>query len=200
MEVGLEQKTEGIEEKSQDRKVTALHEETTVKTTMVEGEITVGRLLTYSFWKGVFDRLVALCVIVVLSPLLALIAIGIRIDSPGSSLFQQERVGKDGQRYILYKFRTMNKDHDVSKYHEYMQQYVQENSACLFNESGDDKFELINDPRITRVGSQLRRLNLDEFPQLINMLKGEMSLIGPRPDIPLAVEFYKEHHKQRFQP
>jgi lipopolysaccharide/colanic/teichoic acid biosynthesis glycosyltransferase len=127
------------------------------------------------------------------------IAVIIRLDSKGNPIFSQERVGKDGKTYILHKFRTMYKDHDDSKYHEYMQQFVQENSACLFDESGDDKFELIDDPRITRVGSLLRRSSLDELPQLLNIIKGEMSFIGPRPDIPFAVEFYKEHHKQRFQ-
>jgi len=154
---------------------------------------------TYSWWKNIFDRTGALLALIILSPLLAVIAILIRLDSKGNPIFSQERVGKDGRRYVLHKFRTMYKEHDDSKYHEYMQQYVQENSACLFDENGEDKFELINDPRITKVGALLRRSNLDELPQLINMVKGEMSLIGPRPEIPLAVEYYKEHHKQKFQ-
>ena len=156
-------------------------------------------LLTYSFWKNIIDRAGALVALLVFSPLIVAIAIIIRLDSKGNPIFSQERVGKDGRTFVLHKFRTMYKDHDDSKYQEYMQQFVQENSANLFDESGNDKFELIDDPRITRVGSILRRSNLDELPQLINMVKGEMSLIGPRPDIPFAVEFYKEHHKQRFQ-
>ena len=156
-------------------------------------------LITYSWWKNMFDRLGALLALLILSPLLVAIAIIIRLDSKGNPIFSQERVGKNEQRYTLYKFRTMYKDHDDSKYQEYMQQYVQENSSSLMDENGEDKYELINDPRITRIGSLIRRSSLDELPQLINILKGDMSFVGPRPDIPFAVGFYKDHHRKRFQ-
>ena len=156
-------------------------------------------ITTYTWWKNIFERVFALLLLLILSPILVFIAILIRLESPGNPLFCQERVGKNGRKFTLYKFRSMYKDHDDSKYQAYMQQYVQENSSSLMDENGQDKYELINDPRITRVGSLIRRSSLDELPQLINILKGDMSFVGPRPDIPFAVRFYKGHHRKRFQ-
>jgi lipopolysaccharide/colanic/teichoic acid biosynthesis glycosyltransferase len=140
----------------------------------------------------------ALLAIVISSPLLALIAVGISLDSPGSPLFRQERVGKDGHKFILYKFRSMYINHDDGKYREFLRKYVSENISSRLDENGQDTYELINDPRVTRVGALLRKTNLDELPQLINVLKGEMSFVGPRPDIPFTVEMYKDNHWKRF--
>jgi lipopolysaccharide/colanic/teichoic acid biosynthesis glycosyltransferase len=155
-------------------------------------------VLTYTFWKSVADRIFALLLLVILSPLMLAVALAIRLDSPGKAVFRQERVGKDRRLFYFYKFRSMFKDHDDSKFQEYWKKYVSENSAELFDENGHDKYELIHDPRITKVGSFIRRLNLDELPQLINVLKGEMSFVGPRPDIAFALEYYKEQYLKRF--
>lgn len=155
-------------------------------------------LATYAWWKGIFDRFFALLILVILSPLLVLITILVRLDSPGNPIFCQERIGKDGRRFILYKFRSMYQNHDDSKYQAYWKKYVQENSASLMDENGQDVYELIHDPRITRMGFLIRRSSLDELPQLLNILKGDMSFIGPRPDVPFALEFYNTHHRQRL--
>lgn len=155
-------------------------------------------LLAYPWWKNMVDRVSAFLAIIALSPLLALIAIWIRLDSPGNPLFRQERVGKNGRRFILYKFRSMYMDHDDSKYKAFLHKYLQENVSSRLDEHGQDVYQLIRDPRVTRVGRLLRKTNLDELPQLFNIMKGEMSFIGPRPDIPFAVQMYKEHHWKRF--
>ena len=151
------------------------------------------------WWKGMLDRLLALMLLIILSPVMAVIALAIRIDSPGKPIFAQERVGKDGRLFTFYKFRSMYQDHDDSKYQAYWKKYIEENSSALFDENGNDVYELIHDPRITKFGSLMRRLNLDEIPQLINVLKGDMSFVGPRPDVAFALEYYQEHHLKRFQ-
>lgn len=158
----------------------------------------VRRLFAYSCWKGILDRLLAVLGIVVLSPLLALIAIGIRVDSPGSPIFAQERVGKDGCRFTAYKFRTMHVNNDDSDYKAYLRRLITQGVPYGVDRQGRPVYKVADDPRVTRVGALLRKTNLDELPQLFNMLKGEMSFVGPRPDIPFAVELYEDWHKKRF--
>jgi exopolysaccharide biosynthesis polyprenyl glycosylphosphotransferase len=126
--------------------------------------------------KRVLDLTVASLSLLALSPLFALIALLVRFDSPGPILFVQERVGKDGRLFSLYKFRSM---------HLHAPSY-----AC----SPDN----VDDPRITRVGRYLRRTSLDELPQLINVIKGEMSLVGPRPEMPFLVNYYTSTQRQRL--
>lgn len=155
-------------------------------------------LTTYVWWKGIFDYVFALLALVILCPLLAVIAIVVRIDSPGNPLFCQERVGKDGRRFVLYKFRSMYINNDDSKYKALARKFVQDNISLAPEENRQDIYELLQKGRVTRVGSLLRRTSLDELPQLINVLKGDMALVGPRPDIPFAVEVYKDHHKKRL--
>ncbi|HEY40933.1 MAG TPA: sugar transferase [Dehalococcoidia bacterium] len=159
----------------------------------------ISRLTTYQLWKGGIDRLLAFLVLMVLSPVMVLIAFGIRLDSPGSPLLRQERIGKDGRKFVLYKFRSMYINHDDTKYKLYLQDYIQRNASGQLSENGEDIYELIKDPRVTRFGGLLRKTNLDELPQFINILKGDMSLVGPRPDIPFAVSMYQDRHWKRFQ-
>src|SRR3972149_940362 len=110
-------------------------------------------LITYVWWKGVLERFMALCLLLILSPVMAVIAIAIRLDSPGNPIFTQKRLGKNGHSFTFYKFRTMHRVHDDTKFQEYWKKYIKENSSSLFDEKGEDVYQLINDPRITRLGA-----------------------------------------------
>lgn len=122
------------------------------------------------------------------APLMGLVALMIKMESPGPVLFQQERVGKNGRCFKLYKFRSMVED-------------AEEQLEALkdFNEADGPIFKMKADPRVTRLGKWLRRLSLDELPQFYNVLRGDMSLIGPRPPLPAEVEQYQEWHKRRLE-
>ncbi len=126
--------------------------------------------------------------LLLMSPLLAVIAVAIRLDSPGPVFFGQLRVGVGGKPFRMWKFRTMVPDADRLK-----------PALAEMNESGDPRlFKISRDPRVTRVGRWLRRTSLDELPQLFNVLRGEMSLVGPRPFFPEDVESYESHHLERL--
>lgn len=138
--------------------------------------------------KRTIDLVFSAVVLVVAGPLMALIALMIKLESPGPVLFPQERVGKNGRRFTLYKFRSMIEGA------EHQQEALRD-----LNEADGPLFKIRDDPRATRLGKWLRRLSLDELPQLYNVLRGEMSLIGPRPPIPAEVEQYQEWHKRRLE-
>jgi lipopolysaccharide/colanic/teichoic acid biosynthesis glycosyltransferase len=123
--------------------------------------------------KRAFDLTVAGTALVFLAPLFAAIAIAIKLESSGPVFFKQPRVGWRGRRFQMLKFRSMDADAELRK-----------DDLLPLNEAGEGLFKLANDPRVTRVGVLLRRLSLDELPQLINVLKGDMSLVGPRPLVP----------------
>jgi exopolysaccharide biosynthesis polyprenyl glycosylphosphotransferase len=137
--------------------------------------------------KAVIDRLGALVLLVVVAPLLLAMVLAVRLDSTGPGFFMQTRVGKDGQRFRMFKMRTMFTDA------ESMKQALLED-----NESDGVLFKIRRDPRVTRVGYLLRRSSLDELPQLLNVLLGEMSLVGPRPALPSEVASYDEHARHRL--
>ncbi len=155
-------------------------------------------LLDYRTWKGILDRLSAAVMLVLLSPLLVLIAVAIRIDSPGRAIFRQERVGKDGRRFRIYKFRTMYVNNDDSRYKEYVKSYVTGDVPYTVDQDGKAVYKIIDDARVTRFGAWLRQTNLDELPQILNVLRGEMSFVGPRPDVPFAVDVYSDWHRKRL--
>jgi exopolysaccharide biosynthesis polyprenyl glycosylphosphotransferase len=137
--------------------------------------------------KRVLDVAGSVCGLLVLSPLLLAVAVAVKLDSPGPVLFRQKRVGADEKVFVCYMFRSMHRDAEVRQ-------------AALedLNEAEGPVFKIKNDPRVTRVGHFLRRWSLDELPQLINVLKGEMSLVGPRP-LPVR-DFLRmeEEHKRRL--
>lgn len=137
--------------------------------------------------KRVGDCAVAAAALTFLSPALAAIALMIRAEGPGPVLYSQERVGRDGRRFKFYKFRSMVPNADAVKA-EYLK----------FNEASGPIFKMKNDPRVTRVGHVLRRYSLDELPQFWNVLKGEMSLVGPRPHLPAEVDQYAPEQKARL--
>jgi exopolysaccharide biosynthesis polyprenyl glycosylphosphotransferase len=135
--------------------------------------------------KRVFDVLAAALALVILAPVLAVIAILIARDSAGGVLYRQQRVGRNGEPFSILKFRSMSADADVRR-------------ADLTADSGKGLFKMVDDPRITRVGRVLRRYSLDELPQLVNVLRGEMSLVGPRPALPSEVSLYDQRELGRL--
>jgi len=137
--------------------------------------------------------------LVVLAPLWAVIAVLIKLDTRGPVFYRQERVGMDGRLFLCYKFRTMHRNADEAAHREYQQKHI---AGLPGTNMGDDHQpvygKLLMDPRITRVGRRLRRLSLDELPQLLNVLRGDMSVVGPRPPIPYEVEAYDLWHRKRL--
>ena len=127
-------------------------------------------------------------------PVLLLAALAVKLDSPGPVLFTQTRVGASGRRFRIYKLRTMVVDNDDSEHRAYV-------ASLIRGEAGTHggMFKLVRDPRITRVGRVLRRLSIDELPQLWNVLRGDMSLVGPRPPLPNEVSLYDERAWQRLR-
>jgi len=138
--------------------------------------------------KRLIDVTVAAVGLVLCAPLFLLIALAIRLDSPGPIIFRQTRVGLRGRHFEMYKFRSMHVGAEE-----------QQDMLADLNEADGPIFKIRDDPRLTRVGRILRRLSLDELPQLVNVLRGEMSLVGPRPPIPAEVEKYQEWHKKRLE-
>lgn len=137
--------------------------------------------------KGTFDRTAAAAALLVLLPLLALLMLVVRIDSRGPAIFRQERVGKDDRRFVLLKLRTMVDGAETLR-NELEEQNVADGLL----------FKIREDPRVTRVGRFLRRSSLDELPQLVNVLLGQMSLVGPRPPLPVEVEGYDGDVRRRL--
>jgi exopolysaccharide biosynthesis polyprenyl glycosylphosphotransferase len=138
--------------------------------------------------KRIVDIIVSGLLLVLLSPILLAIAIAIRLDSPGSPFFFQERAGLGGRRFRMFKFRTMRDGADGEK-----------QDLAHLNHTGDTRlFKIRDDPRTTRFGRMLRRWSLDELPQLLNVLTGEMSLIGPRPFFESDFQEYNDHHFRRL--
>ena len=131
-------------------------------------------MLYERYFKRIFDFVASFCGLIALSPMFFVIAILIKREDGGRVFFRQTRVGQNGKLFKIYKFRTMV-----------------ENAEKMGSQvtKGDD-------PRITRIGKILRKYKLDEFPQLINVIKGEMSLVGPRPEVPKYVKFFEEDYKE----
>jgi exopolysaccharide biosynthesis polyprenyl glycosylphosphotransferase len=138
--------------------------------------------------KRAFDMLVAATMILVGMPVWLLVAASIKLDSRGSVFYRQQRVGQDGELFGMFKFRSMCSDAD-------------RRLADLesHNEASGPLFKMKNDPRVTRVGRWMRKFSIDEFPQLLNVIRGEMSLVGPRPPLPHETTQYTEHHWRRME-
>lgn len=147
--------------------------------------------------KRAFDIVGSSTLLLLLSPLLLLIALAVKVTSKGPILFRQRRVGQYGQEFDFLKFRSMFVNNDDTVHREYVQKFIAGNNSIG---NGKDKrvFKLTRDPRITSVGRILRRTSLDELPQLFNVLKGQMSLVGPRPPLPYEVARYQSWHRRRI--
>jgi exopolysaccharide biosynthesis polyprenyl glycosylphosphotransferase len=137
--------------------------------------------------KTAFDRVVAIVALTLLLPLFLLLAAAISLSDGGPALFKQTRVGKDGEPFVLYKFRTMVVDAEL-----------RQAELIALNEGDGLLFKIRTDPRVTQVGRWLRRHSLDELPQLINVLVGDMSLVGPRPALPVEADAYLDHVRRRL--
>jgi exopolysaccharide biosynthesis polyprenyl glycosylphosphotransferase len=142
----------------------------------------------YLFCKRLFDIIGASSGLILLTPLFLLIAVLIKLeDKQGNVFFKQIRVGKDGKQFYMYKFRSM-----VSNAEQLLDSLVE------LNETTGAMFKMKNDPRITKLGKFIRRTSIDELPQLWNVLRGEMSLVGPRPPLPREVKEYSSYDYQRL--
>lgn len=136
--------------------------------------------------KRLFDFFMASILTIITLPVFLIIAFGIRLDSPGPAIFRQRRIGYKGRPFTIYKFRTMKLNAEAH------QKYPEKKDLEQF------VFQSEDDPRVTRVGRFLRRTSLDELPQLLNVLKGDMSLVGPRPEVPEIVALYDEEQAKRL--
>jgi lipopolysaccharide/colanic/teichoic acid biosynthesis glycosyltransferase len=139
------------------------------------------------------DLVLASLLLVLLSPCLLVLAIVIRLDSRGPALFRQERLGRDLRPFVVNKFRTMHVDTSNDEHRAFVQQLIAGDA-----ERHQDLFKLAGDERVTRAGRLLRKSSLDELPQLLNVIAGDMSLVGPRPPLDYEVERYPEHAFGRF--
>ena len=149
--------------------------------------------------KRLIDVLGSLALLVLSSPVFFLIAAAIKLTSRGPILFRQQRIGEHGTAFTFLKFRSMCVNNDASQHKEYVRQLIAGQAAKQpTNGTGGGVFKLTNDPRITPVGNFLRRTSLDELPQFLNVLRGDMSLVGPRPPVPYEVEAYATWHRRRL--
>jgi exopolysaccharide biosynthesis polyprenyl glycosylphosphotransferase len=133
------------------------------------------------------DFMGSLLFISILSPLLLMITLLIRLDSPGPAIYRQVRCGLNGRKFTFYKFRSMIQGAEK-----------QQSDLAAYNMMDGPVFKMKNDPRVTRVGRFLRKTSLDELPQLFNVLRGDMSFVGPRPPIPEEVEKYESWQRRRL--
>jgi exopolysaccharide biosynthesis polyprenyl glycosylphosphotransferase len=148
--------------------------------------------------KRISDIIIASLTLALLSPFWLLIALLIKFDSKGPIFYAQERVGMDGRIFVVFKFRTMRVDADSEIHREYQRKFIAGHAEANVGDAKKPAYKLRDDPRITRIGRILRRLSLDEVPQLFNVLRGDMSVVGPRPPIPYEVEAYELRHRKRL--
>ncbi len=156
------------------------------KVTLLNRDKIKSRII-YNSGKRGFDFFAATCGIIILSPLMLIIAILIKSEDHGPIFYKQKRIGQNGKAFEMYKFRSMfvNADQMLTKLKEQ-------------NDVEGPMFKMKNDPRITKIGHFIRKHSLDELPQFINVIKGDMSLVGPRPPLPSEVAEYSEYDKQRL--
>jgi len=152
------------------------------------GDLVVNDSFAYAASKRLFDLAVGLVAFALVLPIVPLIALMIKLDSPGPVFYLQDRVGRGGRVFRFYKFRSMYREAD---------RHLAELQSR--NEQDGPVFKIKADPRITPVGRFLRRSSVDEIPQIINVLRGEMSIVGPRPPLPVEVARYQPWHRRRLE-
>lgn len=149
--------------------------------------VVLNRKPVYEFFKRIMDIICSAAALIILSPIFLITAIAIKYEDGGTVFFTQSRVGKHEKPFTIYKFRSMCMNAETML--ENLQQ---------FNEAGGPAFKMANDPRLTKVGNWIRTYSIDELPQLVNILKGDMSIVGPRPPLPNEVAQYNTYQKQRL--
>jgi exopolysaccharide biosynthesis polyprenyl glycosylphosphotransferase len=145
--------------------------------------------------KRALDIFFSLIVMILGAPVFLLLALLVKVTSPGPVFFRQVRLGKNAQPFTFYKFRTMQHKNDDSVHRSFCENFIQGGESA----EGRNVFKMVKDPRITRIGRFLRRSSLDELPQFYNVLRGDMSLVGPRPPISYEIEHYQDWHKDRLR-
>ena len=143
-------------------------------------------------WKDILDVVFALIALILLSPLFLLIAVYIKVADPGPAFFRQDRIGFRGKKFECWKFRTMKVNNDAAAHEEYLKSLIKGGDQAMI------KLDARKDPRIIPLGWLLRQSGLDELPQLVNVLRGDMSLVGPRPCLPYEAKEYDQWHAERF--
>jgi lipopolysaccharide/colanic/teichoic acid biosynthesis glycosyltransferase len=146
----------------------------------------------------VLDLSIAVFGLLACLPLLAMICIAIRLEGGGPAIFRQRRLGRGKREFTLHKFRTMSVAADPAVHREYVEQLLSGSEATHTDGRGKDLYKLAADDRVTRVGRWLRKTSLDELPQLYDVLRGHMSVVGPRPVIPYEAELYPQGYERRF--
>jgi lipopolysaccharide/colanic/teichoic acid biosynthesis glycosyltransferase len=146
--------------------------------------------------KRTIDVVLASLMLLMLSPVLLIVVMMIRLTSPGGALFQQVRVGHRGSPFVMLKFRTMHQGLDDAIHRAYVTAMLSGRADPADAKHGI--YKLVGDPRVTSIGKFLRKTSLDELPQLVNVLRGEMSLVGPRPVLPWEAELFEPRHQVRF--
>jgi lipopolysaccharide/colanic/teichoic acid biosynthesis glycosyltransferase len=151
--------------------------------------------------KRVFDLVLGVIILIVFAPLMLIMALFIKLTSPGPVLYRQTRLGKDGCPFTFYKFRTMYEGVDHEVHRQYAESFIRNElpEQQSHDEASPAIFKLTQDPRVTSAGYFLRRSSMDELAQIFNVLKGDMSLVGPRPALPYELPVYQEWHKARLQ-
>ena len=149
--------------------------------------------------KRIMDILGSLLGLVLLAPVFAAVSVAIKVSSKGPILFRQERIGQNNTPFTFLKFRSMHADCESEPHRQYISRFIAgEAEGKSVRNDGAAVYKLLGDPRVTSVGHFLRRTSLDELPQLVNVLKGEMSLVGPRPPLPYELEAYDVWHRRRL--
>lgn len=161
-----------------------------------EGVFSSDERTVYEVAKRAIDIAVALFVLVAFGALWVLIALAIKLTSPGPVLYAGRAVGRYGREFTYYKFRTMYHNCDDSGHRRFLEAFVQGGGAV--EADGRPIYKYANDPRVTPLGRILRRTSLDEIPQFINVLRGEMSVVGPRPPVPYEYALYQPRHRLRL--
>jgi lipopolysaccharide/colanic/teichoic acid biosynthesis glycosyltransferase len=160
-------------------------------------QATIGSKRGYQRTKRILDIIFTLLILLPLGVVTVIVAVCIRLDSEGPVFFRQKRVGQNGVEFNILKFRSMYVNSDDSRHRQAIAKYM--NGQKLAENTGDDlSYKDVDDPRVTRVGRFLRKTSMDELPQFFNVLRGEMTLVGPRPPLPYEVEQYSSYETLRL--